>query len=365
LRILINHLSQEQGRTTGFTVYTFELLEALLEHGDFEYALATTWSRESLPEKLRTGLGQVITKPYVKSAVLNFLSQLIDGPKLARQANADVILNATPVGAIVGAKTRITIIHDLYRDRFPGLYSLQTRGLWRLLLSLIVRRSKILLCVSQTTRDDLERFYPSARGKTAIAHAASPLAAEECGGVPEWSIRKPFVLFVANIVPTKNVGILIEAMDRLRQRDRLIDCIHVGRDDHGILRTALARYPNLFGWKSVGTVDEQSLRWYYRSSACVVVPSLYEGFSMPALEAQNLGAPLIASDIPALREVAGDGALFFPADDPEHLARLILTVIDDGAEAARLVRAGSDNSAHFSWARTAREVERAVSTALE
>ena len=92
----------------------------------------------------------------------------------------------------------------------------------------------------------------------------------------------------------------------------------------------------------------------YRGAQVVVFPSLYEGFGLPAIEALAAGTPLVCSDIPTLREVAADAALYAPVDRPDLMAEEVCRVLTDAGERRRLIDAGRARRAAFSWPESAR-----------
>ena len=136
-----------------------------------------------------------------------------------------------------------------------------------------------------------------------------------------------------------------------------LDLVVVGTSQNGLLEGRVRVGPDLMervrfaGW--VGSYAE--LRRLYQSAEALVFPSFYEGFGMPPLEAMRLGCPVIASDIPALREVCGDAALYANPHRPAEIARAIRRLMDD-PELARVLRErGMRRAAMFTWERCARE----------
>lgn len=157
-------------------------------------------------------------------------------------------------------------------------------------------------------------------------------------------------LFVGTLEPRKNVGGLIDAWRRLRRRQpvALVLCGQYGWNAGEIRRRVAAASEE--GWlEHLGYLPVEELVALVRGAAVVALPSLYEGFGLPALEALELGAPLVASDLPVLREVAGDAALYAPPDDPEAWAGELERVLSDPDLAAELREKGRLRSARFSW----------------
>ena len=100
-------------------------------------------------------------------------------------------------------------------------------------------------------------------------------------------------------------------------------------------------------------MDDETLDGLYRAATCFVLPSLAEGFGLPVLEAMVRGTPVCCSEIGALREVAGDAALYFDPNDVDSIANALQRVLDDAELRARLSRLGRERARRFAWTETA------------
>ena len=109
--------------------------------------------------------------------------------------------------------------------------------------------------------------------------------------------------------------------------------------------------------QSIGRLADAELAAAYVNATCLIVSSSHEGFCLPVLEAQSFGTPVICSDIPVLREVAGDGALFFGSGDAGGLASSLKSIFDDVDIRQRIALAAQRNAHRFSWAKAAAEVD--------
>ena len=105
--------------------------------------------------------------------------------------------------------------------------------------------------------------------------------------------------------------------------------------------------------RELGRVPDSELRALYASATVFAFPSLHEGFGLPVLEAMVAGVPVVASDIPAIREVAGDAAVLVPPGDADAWAEALSRVLESPTLQAELAGAGRRRAAVFSWARTA------------
>jgi alpha-1,3-rhamnosyl/mannosyltransferase len=164
------------------------------------------------------------------------------------------------------------------------------------------------------------------------------------------------ILYVGNLEPRKGIGTLVEAYralsPELRRQHALVLCGDSSRLDRKT--RALIDRPAAPGRIEVpGWTDERALRARYRAAAVVAYPSTYEGFGLPVLEAMACGVPVVCSDIPALREVAGGATLLVPPGDPEALAAALTRSLEDEPLARALRTFGLARAREFSWRRSA------------
>jgi glycosyltransferase involved in cell wall biosynthesis len=254
----------------------------------------------------------------------------------------------------------VVTVHDLAFERYPELFPRSWRWLYRSGLRALVKRADAILTPSRATADDvIARTSADADRVHVVPLAASLPSMPSSGGSPAQAadrlgIVEPYVLFVGTLEPRKNLVRLVRAYRKA-----------VG----AALPHALV-LAGPVGWKSealeaelalggpgrvvrTGPLDGPDLDALYRRAAAFVYPSLFEGFGLPVLEAIGRGAPTIASDIPPIREVAGDAALLVEPRSEEDLASAMERVLTDDALAADLRRKGPIRASGFSWNATA------------
>lgn len=359
--ILINHLLEPPNRRSGISNYVFSLLGELLNNSDYRYTLATTWSRDQLPERLRDSALQVRTLPFHRQQVVNIAMQAIRLPGLLRRSGAALEFNPNPVGQPFPFRPRVTVVHDLYFETLPHLYPPRHVFWWRRLFPPSLNTARRVICVSNQTRADLLAGHPGVAAKTLVVH--------EAGGVPvavnpPAPAGGPYALFVANVAPTKNAAAVVAALAILRERGVPLRVLHVGHDDADRLAAARNQPAGAAGVEALGSVDDARLSALYRHARFLLCPSFWEGFCLPLAEAQAHGTPAVASDIPILREVGGEGALFVNPHDPVALADAMVRLWTDDLLHARLATTARANAARFSWERAARETEAVFRAAL-
>lgn len=251
---------------------------------------------------------------------------------------------------------RVSTVHDLGFRKVPWSLREHTLEDLRCNFAPAVFGAARLISVSSAIRDELQAFgYASPSRVEVIHHGPGQLAQNPKSLRPSDESKDDagyFVLHVGTIEPRKNVEALIAAWPYLR---RVLDPCPVlvlsGRygwksED---LQTKIQQGTEE-GWiRHLGYVTTDRLAKLYKLASVVVFPSHYEGFGLPAIEAMWSGAPLVCSDLPALREVAGEAALYFEPDRPEILADRLQSVLTDSILRADLIRNGYARLGEFSW----------------
>ena len=235
-------------------------------------------------------------------------------------------------------------------------------------------RASRLVCVSHATERELLQRYPETAARVrVVANGVDPEFSPETDSAALEETRRrhaggrSFILYLGTLEPRKNVGALLSACELLwengRRRPDLVLAGGVGWKSFPLAR-AIARSSFRDRIHLAGYTDRESARRLYQAAEVFVYPSHAEGFGLPVLEALACGTPVVASTAEALVEVAGDAALYAPAEDVALLARQIARVLDDDAVRRGLSQAGPARAARFSWAAageaTARVLEEAA-----
>jgi glycosyltransferase involved in cell wall biosynthesis len=181
-------------------------------------------------------------------------------------------------------------------------------------------------------------------------------------------IREQYLLYVGTIEPRKNLGLLLRAFEEVtRIRPAPLQLVLAGRKGWLVdeLLESLQRSPAARQIVLPGYLSDQDLRALYSSCVAFIYPSVYEGFGLPPLEAMACGAPVIASQIPALKEVTGSAASLFAPDDAAQLTSKILEMLESPKRRQEFSTAGLKRVAEFSWAKTAQATRRVYAEAIK
>jgi glycosyltransferase involved in cell wall biosynthesis len=205
-----------------------------------------------------------------------------------------------------------------------------------------------LIAVSESTRSDLLRFYRIPAARVVVI----PHGVELQFSHLDRSQTETYLLCVSTLHPHKNVPRLIRAFGRKKRDFRLILAglrgFHAGAIEGVIAEMGLQDAVQITGW-----VPRDELYRLYAEARAFIYPSTFEGFGMPVLEALAAGIPTACSDIPPLREVAGDAALFFDPLSEDAIAAAIERVMNDAPLREQLAQEGPERARPFTWQRSA------------
>ena len=251
-------------------------------------------------------------------------------PRLLRRVRPALthFLHALPIG--YPGRTVVTI-QDLSWERDPTVMSGRIRTVFKIVVPRAAKRATRILTISERTKRDLIELYGIPAEKIVVTLLGADPAFRPDGQ------RDSYLLFVGAIEPRKQPLLAADAADAL---GRTLVVVGPTKDD------ALAQELRRRGADVRGYVDKDELVRLYQRASCLVFPSRYEGFGLPIVEAMACGTPVAALDDPAMREVAGNAAIFGP--DFTESVRTAL------AQSDRLAAAGLRRVREFSWEETAR-----------
>lgn len=263
------------------------------------------------------------------------------------------------------AGKRVATIHDLGVIKVPWAVRPDSGVALRERLERTLFAADLLLTPSEAVRRELIDLGVDPGRVRAIHHGTGVLSEAAPAPLPP-AIPPRFALHVGTIEPRKNVAVLLAAWRRMRAAGiappPLVLCGGWGWNAEEV--RAQIDEAARDGWVvHLGYVTAGELAALYAAAELVALPSFYEGFGLPAIEALAAGAPLVASDLPVLREVAGDAALYVPPDRPDLWAKTIAALLADGDLRAELRRKGLERAKLFNWTRAAAETARAFGPA--
>jgi len=351
VRIGVNALYLIPGGVGGTEIYLRELLAALAQLDQVnEYLIFTNLETQADLVPKQANFHWKPQAVHARFRPARILWEQIVLPFEAARYRLDVLFNPGFTAPVLSACRQVTVFHDLQHKRHPENFRWFDLPFWRLLLWAAAHRSRRLIAVSEATRADLLRFYRIPRERIAvIAHGVEPAFSDL-----DRSHTESYLLCVSTLHPHKNLLRLIRAYGRKTRGFRLILAglrgFHAEAIDGLINEMGLQDSVKITGW-----VPRDEIYSLYARARAFVYPSTFEGFGMPVLEAMAAGIPLACSDIPPLREVADDAALFFDQLDEGAIAAGIERVMTDAALRERLAKAGRERARGFTWRKCAEQ----------
>jgi glycosyltransferase involved in cell wall biosynthesis len=261
----------------------------------------------------------------------------------------------------------VVTIHDCIHLMFPEylpnkLAHVYARGsMWT-----ASKKADRILTVSEASKRDILRFFDVPPDKVVVAYNAiderflTPADPERMELVRQrYQLDHPFVLYVGNIKPHKNIQRLIAAFGSARgQCDEQLKLIIIGDEisKYPGLRQSVHKHKLDKHVRFLGFQPMETLAAFYRLARAFVFPSLYEGFGLPPLEAMACGAPVVTSNVSSLPEVAGDAALLVDPHDEDAIADGIVRAVNDEPLRAALIEKGKQRARTFSWKQSVQRI---------
>jgi glycosyltransferase involved in cell wall biosynthesis len=366
LRILLDYRPALRQRT-GVGEYVHELARALLctrDRGESLALFSSSWKDRLAPEGLE---GAEVIDRRVPVRALNYAWHRLGRPNVERLTGQsfDVVQSAHPLLIPTSRAAQVVTICDLDFLDHPERTRAEIRRDYPALAHSHAARADRIVTISNFTAGEISRRLEVDPAKITIAFP----------GAPDWP-RRPeepragSLLFLGSLEPRKNLGVLLDAYERLvaeRGGAGLPNLVLAGRAGAQaadlVARTKRAPLAGLV--KVLGYVDAAERLNLFRDAVAFVLPSHTEGFGMPALEALTVGVPVVVANRGALPEVVGRAGRLFEADDAVDLARALGDVLTDAALRKRMRDAGWAQAQRFQWKDAAHQVREGWSLAVQ
>jgi glycosyltransferase involved in cell wall biosynthesis len=257
----------------------------------------------------------------------------------------------------------VLTIHDISFGYFPEYIKRSDLFFLKTLIPRSIRRADKIITVSESEKKNIVDFYKIPAEKVDCAYNgvdferfSRAYSAEEKENIrKKYTLPEKFLLYISTLQPRKNIPIAIEAL-----KDLDIPLVIAGnrkatnfdpKIDDIIKKDNLDDKVIFPGW-----IDEKDKPALLQMAVCFVFPSLYEGFGIPVIEAMAAGVPVVCADIPVLREIGEDAALFGDPKNPEDFAEKIHSVLSDENLRRSLIEKGIEIAKKYTWQKTAEKI---------
>jgi len=356
------------GYAAGIAQYTRLLIDALsgLDGPERYVVLRGRHARQLQVGGVRTIQRRVFTPPHNRFERWSLPAELV-----ARRTWPALLHSVDHVAPAWRNWRSVVTLHDLAFALYPATHTPESRAYYAA-TGESVRQAERVIAVSQRTASDAVRLLGVDPARIRVVpEAAAPGfgprddAAFQATAAHLSIDQRPYALFVGTLEPRKNVPLLLDALVQVRRELDVQLLVVGGRGwlDEPIF-AAHARSGLGDAVRFLGTLDQDDLAVLYSHAGAFVLPSMYEGFGLPVVEAMACGAPVVCSNAGPLPEVAADAALLLSPEDPAAWAQAILAVLTDARLADAMRQKGFARAATFSWERAARSTRDVYREAL-
>lgn len=277
---------------------------------------------------------------------------------LPAQAAGCALLYSPANLAPVLSGRNVLVIHDAAALRHPESYSRLYSAYQRLMIPALARRARLLITVSEFSKRELVDLLGLAPERISVIpegvdEGFAPV--DPASTLERYDLVRPFVLALGTVSARKNLAALERVAGALDERG--IELVVAG-SDRGYLRGAPVALRRL------GYIRDEDLPGLYAGARALAMPSLYEGFGLPCLEAMACGTPVVAAPHGALPETVGEAALLVDPQRSDEFAEALLAAAYDEAVRGRLIEAGHQRAALFSWSRSAAQTDAVIGELL-
>lgn len=355
-------------RKVGISEYSFHLLEQLkkfspsTDGSNFQFSIYLKEDpRKELPQESK-GWQYRVLKPG------KFWTQWrLPLDLYFRRPRPDVFFTTSHYAPRFSPVPTVVSVMDLSYLYFPEMFKARDLMQLKSWTSYSVKNAKKVITISNSSKFDIIKEYKIPEEKVVVVYPGikpvsrpKPHVCDMDTIKAKFGISSDFILFVGTLQPRKNISRLIEAFSKVSGNEKIphdLQLVIVGKK--GWLYEEILKKPKELGLeekvKFLNFVSDDELAVLYQQAVCFVLPSLYEGFGLPVLEAMKHGCAVITSNVSSLPEAGGNAALYVDPLDVNDISEKIQKLIVSKSLRYELKEKGEKQVEKFSWEKTAKE----------
>lgn len=332
-------------KPTGVHRYAFEICNQLADLGvDFYVAV---------PKEINPDY-KLNFKTIQCGSLNSHLWEQISLPKYLKKHGSPLLLSLSGCGPL-NYSNQIITIHDVSHERHPEWFSKNYCRFYGYMMPRIGKKAHAVITVSEFSKKEIEETLNIQSDKIYVINCSIPSyhTIGEGKVENENNSDERYIVSVSSMDPRKNFIRLVEAFNKIE--DKSVKLYIVGMQFKAFNTPDMAQLvqDNVI---LTGYLDDESLQNMYKKALFSVYPSLYEGFGIPPLESMSYGCPVIVSDIPALREINGDAAMFINPLDVADISFKMDLLIRDAELRNELSKKGREQVKKYSWTKSAQQI---------
>lgn len=345
----------------GIGRFTREMVAGLLKvDHENEYSLITTHFRDSVDMENRLKsfqeTGQNLRRAHIPGGIKETLWGL-DLPFYdSLYRGADLLLAPSFFEVKMSLKIpQVVVIHDLATFLYPDQRGQEVSDRHNRRVKLVCAQAKKIIAISESTKNDLIKILKIDEAKIKVIYPGQTLFPTG-GKLPQNIVPKKYILFVGTLEPRKNLKNLLQAHELLSNTlKEEYPLVIVGAKGWNADKE-FEQMKNMKNVKVLGYVTDADLGELYKSAAVFAYPSLYEGFGLPVIEAQQFGVAVLTSNTSSLPEAVGDGGIQVDPNNIEAIAKGLQKLLEDKDLRQLLSVKAKNHAQQFSWEKSAREI---------
>ncbi len=370
MRIAVNTRLLLKGKLEGIGNYAHETLQRMAQNHpehEFIFFFDRTYNSEFVYAENVT---PVVIPLQSRHAFLHIIWFNFLVPYYLKKHKADLFFSPDSYLSLGTKIPQIPVIHDLNFEHRPQDLPFWDRWHYRRYFKKFVRKARHIIAVSEYTKKDIQLQYGIAQDKVSVVHNGVKQQFQPCSESHRKMIREkytqasPFIIYVGSIHARKNVDRLIAAFDLFQEKhpEEKLKLVLAGAKmwRHSPLEKWIqnSRYPERI--VCTGRMEHDELSQLLPAAEMLCYVTLFEGFGVPVIEAQQAGIPVLCSNNTSLPEVAGDAALQVSAEDTSAIAEGIKKIYFNKALADDLVQKGLKNCQRFDWDESAKKIMKII-----